>query len=142
MKPTGVFSFIFDGKPHPIKRLGLRLIDISFMGICYFIGGITFSWIIEKLDSNIDIDTDKKDIKTVTLVVELLVFISILMIFSYFLRNIIKRLPCPFDTFWGYSHAAQSEINGGIIISFAIIVLLTTFKEKIHYLFYDKLKLL
>ena len=142
MKKSVSKGFIFDGKPHPIKRLFLRLIDISFLGILYFIGGISFSWFIEKVDSSLDKNKDRDDIKTTTLVLELLIFICCLMIFSYFLRNLVKIIPSPFHNVWGYSHTAQAELNGGIIISFAIIVLLTTFKENIHYLIYDRLKIL
>ena len=142
MKKTAPKGFIFDGKPYPIKRLFLRLLDISFLGILYFIGGITFSWFIEMVDSSLDKNQEREKIKTITLVTELLIFICCLMIFSYFLRNLIKKIPSPFHNLWGYSHTVQSELNGGIIISFAIIVLLTTFKENIQYLFYDRLKIL
>ena len=142
MKKTAPKGFIFDGKPYPIKRLFLRLLDISFLGILYFIGGITFSWFIEMVDSSLDKNQEREKIKTITLIAELLIFICCLMIFSYFLRNLIKKIPSPFHNLWGYSHTVQAELNGGIIISFAIIVLLTTFKENIQYLFYDRLKIL
>ena len=59
---------------------------------------------------------------------------ALIMLFAYILRNLIYRIPIPFDGLWGYKHSKVSETKGGIIISFSIFVLLTDFRKKIIHL--------
>ena len=62
------------------------------------------------------------------------------MISAYIIRNIVAIIPFPLDGYFGFKHNQVSEINGGVIISFAVIVLQPMFSRKVTYLIHDRLQ--
>lgn len=124
----------------------LRLVDISFLGILYLIGGIIVSSIITMFFPKYDEEVYKfKSYRNLTL--EIFSTAALLCVLGYVLRNIVRKIPFPLDGLFGYQHQNRSEIRGGIIISFAIFVLLTDFRKKItmysqrNHKFFNDLKL-
>ncbi len=124
---------INDGKPYPNRRLFLRLLDICVLGMFYFIGGVGISKILTSTFPEF-IEEEYEKVNTFILIGELLLHAALIMLFAYILRNLIYRIPIPFDGLWGYKHSKVSETKGGIIISFSIFVLLTDFRKKIIHL--------
>ena len=124
---------IFDNKPYQYRRFVLRLVDLSMIGILYFIGGVCISNIL----NNIFHEYDKEvydNTPTYKIVLELFLHSSLIMILAWMLRSTVYKIPFPLDGLWGYNHSKLSEIKGGILISFSIFVLLTDFRKKIIHL--------
>ena len=117
-------------EPKTWINLMLRIIDISFLGILYLIGGIIVSFIISLVFPKYDEEVYKFK-SYINLTLEIFSTAALLCVLGYVLRNIVRKIPFPLDGFFGYQHQNRSEIRGGIIISFAIFVLLTDFRKKI-----------
>ena len=126
--------FLFDStRPNPYKRLGLRFLDISIMGIFYLLGGILFSTIINQIFPVFDKQIyDNKSLGNI--IMELSLYSAIIMCFTFILRQLISVIKVPFDGWWGYNHNRIIEIRGGVIVSFAVLVLLTNFDKKLKYI--------
>ena len=128
-----------DGNPHPYARFLLRLIDVGLLGIYFLFFSIIFAIAVEKLYSPLFGDHPSN---TVVLVLEIALYAATVMILSYIIRHIVAMIPFPLDTLYGYNHGRVSELKGGVIFAFAIILFMNNFKKKIDMLVHDHLKLL
>ena len=124
---------IFDNKPYQYQRFVIRLVDISMIGILYFIGGVCISNILNNIFHKYDEEV-YDNTPTYEILLELFLHSSLIMILAWFLRSLIYKIPFPLDGLYGYNHSKLSEIKGGILISFSIFVLLTDFRKKIVHL--------
>ena len=109
----------------------IKLLDISLLGIYYFIGGVILSIMIDKLFSKYDEEIYEK--KTIMeIFIECCLNISLIMISVYILRNIVELIPFPLHGYYGYDHYKVREIRGGILISFAVVSFQTNLKDKVN----------
>jgi hypothetical protein len=121
-----------DKKPHFYKRLILRFLDVSIIGILYFIGGVSIATIMEHLFPKFE-RSKYEEMNMYWLLAEIFAGVSFIMIMAYIVRQTIYRVPFIFDKLYGYNHSTISEIKGGVIVSFSIFFLTTNFKEKIAF---------
>ena len=135
----GKKAFLYDGKPYPFQRFFIRLIDIGLLGIYFVILSIAFSIGIEYVFIEI---FGKKPINTFLLILEILLYEVAIMIISYIKRNIVELIPFPLDKLYGYNHKRISELKGGVIFAFAIIIFMINFKRKLDILIHDHLQIL
>ena len=117
---------------------GIKLLDISLLGIYYFFGGLLVSLLINKLLPKYDEEKYKK-ITIVQLIFEISLNVSFIMVSAYFLRKIVQHIPFPLNGYYGYDHNRVSELKGGVLISFAIISYQLNLKNKVDLLI-SKLK--
>lgn len=89
---------------------------IIYIGLLYFILGISGSYIIEKSQSNIK-DEEKSKIM---IIIEILINVSLLVVMAYLIRKIVKKIPYPFDNIAGFEYNKLKEFKGGIIIAWSI----------------------
>lgn len=66
--------------------------------------------------------------------IRLLIRTSLIMISAYIMRNIIGKIPSFFDGLYGYKHARNKEMAGGVIIAFSIIALQKGYEKDIDVL--------
>jgi hypothetical protein len=109
----------------------IKLLDISLLGIYYFIGGVILSIMIDKLFSKYDEEIYEK--KTIMeIFIECCLYISLIMVCVYILRNIIELIPFPLHGYYDYDHYKVREIRGGVLISFAIVTFQPNLKDKVN----------
>ena len=133
--------FLIDStRPHPYKRLGLRFLDISIIGVFYLIGGVLFSLILNKIFPKFDKEIyDKHPLSIIIL--ELMLYAALIMCAAFIVRQIISIMKIPFDGWWGYKHSRIAEIRGGVFGFFAVLVMLVNFDKKIKYAINDRLNI-
>jgi len=133
--------FLIDSKrPHPYKRLGLRFLDISIMGILYLLGGVLFSTFMNRIFPEFDKEVyDRQPLYIIIL--ELMSHAALIMCAAFILRQMVSVLTFPFDGWWGYKHSRVAEIRGGVIVSFAVLVMLLNFDQKLIYTINDRLNI-
>ena len=117
---------------------GIKLLDISLLGMYYFFGGILVSVLIDKLLPKYD-DQIYKQKSLLQIILEISLNVSLIMISAYFLRKIVQHIPFPLNGYYGYDHNRVSELKGGVLISFAIISYQLNLKNKVDLLI-SKLK--
>jgi len=126
--------------------LGIKSIDLTLIGIYYFIGGVVLSKAIKSIMSGtghglkVTKKKSREDILHETpiwrIVFSITGFISLNMIFGWILRSIIRNIPFVFDRVVGYHHAKTQEIGGNLLIAFSILTLQTHFKNLVILLGY------
>lgn len=133
---------INNGLPYPYRRLIIRIVDIGIIGMVYLVIGICITKFIEK-KVMYKFDKEKYEKKyTLTLILEVFLYVWIIVNTHYFLRKIMK-----YDTFrffgglYGYNNNKTAEMRGGVILSIAIIKFHVEFIKKLEYLVNERLKL-
>jgi len=118
---------------------------ITFVGILYVTTGLLLSIIIDKIfNRNKNTKKIKKpwiNYSTIRLIFEIYLECTLIIFGAYFIRKIIKKIPYIFDNLYGFNYNQLKEINGTVMTSFIIILLIPNLKNKIIYLIHDRLYL-
>jgi hypothetical protein len=119
---------------HELIIRGLKIIDISFITILYFIVGFISSRYINNIYTTVNFNFKQKS-KWI-LFLEVCGQLMIIAILVYVIRNLIELIPFPFEGFYGYEHFRVKELHtGGIALGFGIFYGQTDLKDKIEYIF-------
>lgn len=132
-------AFFDDGNPYPYHRFFIRLLDVGLLGIYFLFFSIVFAISIEYVLIEM---FGRKPRSTFLLILEIFLYAALIMIISYVIRNIVEIIPFPFDSMYGYSHQRISELKGGVIFAFAIIIFMKNFKKKLDILIHERLKIM
>ena len=101
----------------------IKITDISLTGIYFFIGGVIISYFISEITPTYGEKSDKelKEIPSYLVFIHICYNISLITIFAFLLRAIIKKIPFFFNGYMGYKHSNLSELNGTILLAFSLI---------------------
>jgi len=101
----------------------IKFIDISITGIYFFLGGIIISYFISKITPNYNIQSleELKKIPSYLVFIHICYNIALITVCAFLLRKCIKRIPFLFDGYMGYVHSDLSELNGTVLLAFALI---------------------
>lgn len=107
----------------------IKCLDISLLGIYFLTLGVAAALIVRRLvDKNA---TDQQSLSTPQLVGRLMLRTALIMVLTYIIRIVVKKIPFPLNGFHGYNHCRLKEINGGVVMAFAIIALQKEFLDDI-----------
>lgn len=113
---------------------GIKLLDICFLTTIYFLVGTATAKLIDKVVGKFDKEKeDKKNV--IRIFIETILFLSILGIAIYLIRNGVELIPFPLDGWYGFQHKKVKELSGGIILSFSILYFQNYLRAKLNYLF-------
>tara|TARA_B100000029_G_scaffold507466_1_gene592142 strand:+ start:3610 stop:4056 length:447 start_codon:yes stop_codon:yes gene_type:complete len=115
-----------------IMLRNIKIIDIGLLGIYYFVGSIIFISIFNKFFRTL-FKTDKypvEKVSTKTLFLQACLQAGSISIISFYLRHFVRSIPYVFNGMYGYDHTRTKEINGGVVIAFAMITVFSDFKER------------
>jgi hypothetical protein len=113
---------------------GIKLIDICFITTIYFLVGTAIAKLIDKILGPFDKEKENKK-NVLQILLESIVFLSIIGMLIYVLRNLIELIPFPLDGWYGFQHKRVKELGGGIIFGFSILYFQKYLKAKLDYLF-------
>ena len=124
----------------------VKSLSIALLGVYYLVGGIIISEIIEYILPKYNEEEYKKQ-SSLEIFLEIALTASIIVIFVYILRLIIKRLPSPFENVEGFKMEQLKEINGTVILAYSLFFnmnnmkfKLEEFSKRIDFLIYKKEK--
>jgi hypothetical protein len=109
----------------------IKIMDIGYMVILYFIFGIFLSKITDRIFGGYS----KKEIKaksTLRLIMELVVTIWFNMVLFYVARNIMEMIPSPFDGLYGYDHSRLKEVTNTAILGLTYLYFQSGFRVKLN----------
>ena len=113
-----------------MKLSTIKLLSISILGIYYFFGGIFISETIEYILPKYK-DSEYQAKQSYYLLLEILISVCVIVIFVYFLRFIIKKLPLPLKNLKGFTTNKLLEINGTVILAYALFFNMKNLKFKL-----------
>tara|TARA_X000000368_G_scaffold74035_3_gene54452 strand:- start:1196 stop:1588 length:393 start_codon:yes stop_codon:yes gene_type:complete len=115
-----------------IMLRNIKIIDIGLLGMYYFVGSLIFITLFNKVFRTI-FRTDKypiKKVSTLTLFLQTCFQAGSISIISFYLRHFVRGIPYIFNGMYGYNHFRTKEVNGGVVIAFAMITVFSDFKER------------
>jgi hypothetical protein len=121
--------------PTPYRKeiIALKMVDILLLSVYYFIIGFFIAtgtdYIFGKFDSQ---DDEKKS--TLRLFFEAVLYTFILMIIFYIVRNIVERIPFPFEGVYGFRHELVKERGGDVVFVFILFFYQNYYVDKLKYL--------
>ena len=104
-------------------NIGFRLIkilDIGYTALIYFLLAIVFSVLLDKLFGDYD---EKKEEKKSNFrkILDLVGIIWINCVIIYIARNTIPFIPSPFNNIYGFKHLKLKELNDAYVFDFVLL---------------------
>ena len=109
----------------------IKSLSIAILGVYYLVGGVIISEMIEYILPKYNEEEYKKQ-SSLKIFLEIALSASIIVIFVYFLRLLIKRLPSPFENVDGFKMKQLKEINGTVILAYALFFNMNNLKFKLE----------
>lgn len=111
----------------------LKVLDIGYITVLYFTLGYFVSIFVNKIVGPFDEAEAKR--KTVSLLfLEVLFHMYIMGLLIYFLRNIVVKIPSPFEGIGGFQHQRVPELKSSFVLSFVLLYYQRTLKHKLDHL--------
>ena len=119
--------------PYDPRIITLKMFDILLLTVYYFLLAFYMAtgmdYLLGKYDSAND---DKKP--TWRLMMEAIAYTFFLMVAFYLARNLIERIPFPFDGLWGFQHSRVKERGGDVVFIFLLFFYQDYYNKKLTYL--------
>jgi hypothetical protein len=117
---------------------GIKVIDISYITVIYFILGYVVAMLFEKINGRLNKShiEDMKKKSTIKLLIEICINFAAMGIAGYICRNIAEAIPFPLDGIHGFDHQKVKELhNAAPIFIFIIMFYQLGLKTKMSYVF-------
>jgi uncharacterized membrane protein len=116
-----------------IKLRSVKIIDIGYITVIYFITAVLLAKLFTKLYGKFD---EKKEEKKPFLLrtLELAGMMWIIGIVTYIVKNVVELIPFPLDGLYGFNHMLMKELKMGAVFTFVFLFFEDHFKSKLtHY---------
>jgi hypothetical protein len=98
----------------------IKMMDIGYMVILYFMFGILLSKVTDVL-FRVDTPEELQKSSTTYIIVETIIMIWTNMILFYIARNVMELIPSPFDKLYGYDHSRLKEVTNTAVLGLTYI---------------------
>lgn len=117
----------------------IKIIDIGYITIIYFVIGLFFAKVFDTYYGKFDAKKESKKTK-LRHMLELAGIMWLSGIVIYIVRNTVELIPSPMDHIHGFEHLKVKELKNAAIFSFIFLYFQSYFKAKLQF-FYDNIKL-
>jgi hypothetical protein len=117
--------------------IALKLLDLFLLTVYYFTTGLYISAVIDWIAGPFDEQEESKK-STVRLFLESILYTFALIVIFYIVRNLISRIPFPFEGLYGFKHELVKERQGDVIFVFILFLYQEYYVNKLKYL-YDRI---
>ena len=120
-------------KPYKPGILLLKFFDIFLLTVYYFVLAFYIStgmdYVFGKYDSN---DDEQKP--TWKLLLECVIYTFALLVVFYIARNIVERIPFPYEGLWGFKSELVKERGGDVVFIFLLFFYQEYYNKKLNFL--------
>lgn len=111
----------------------IKLLDIGYLTVIYFIIGYGLSYFVNKLYKPFDPKHPHTSRTMILLEICLQLFLIGLLV--YIIRNIVSLIPWPLEGVYGYEHQRVKELySGGVALAFGVFYAQDNIKDKMAYI--------
>jgi hypothetical protein len=111
----------------------IKIIDIAYISAIYATIVISISVLLDRFIGPIDEHVElEKSIWRVIL--ESWLYIGLVAISAYIVRNLVEKIPFPLDGYGGFIHSKVKELGGGPIYGFLLFFYARNLRKKIEIL--------
>lgn len=111
----------------------IKIVDIAYISAIYATVVITISVLLDKLVGSIDEQVESEK-HIVRVILECWLYIGLVAIAAYIVRNIVEKIPFPLDGVNGFIHSKVKELAGGPIYGFLLFFYARNLRKKIEIL--------
>jgi hypothetical protein len=120
-------------KSYKSEIVALKFFDIFLLSGYYVIAAVFIASFIDYIVGRFSRhEEDKKS--TLQLIFETIFYTFGLLIVFYIVRNIIERIPFPFEGMYGFKHALVKEKSGDVVFVFILLYFQHYYTEKLRFL--------
>jgi hypothetical protein len=113
--------------------IALKFLDIFLLSGYYFIAGFFIASAIDFVIGKFSSQNDETK-PTWQLFAEAIWYTFVLLVVFYIVRNIIERIPFPFDGLYGFQHSRVKERTGDVIFVFILFYYQEFYVQKLKFL--------
>jgi hypothetical protein len=112
----------------------VKALDISYLTVIFFTFGFIISMILDKHFGKFNSEeADKKS--TLRLLVEIVLHVCLLGVIIYAVRNIVEKIPSPFEGKYGFQHKKLKELGNASVFIFFLMFYQKHLQEKMNYVY-------
>ncbi len=119
---------------HPYLFQIVKMADIGFITILYASIGLFLAKLFDVFDRPLVKEKEEQK-QTLQIFLEFLLFIFLIGIITYLVRQTVNLIPSPFEGKYGLDHHRIKEIGNVSIFIFIFMYFQDHLKEKMQYLF-------
>ena len=112
----------------------IKILDIGYIGIIYFILGISAARLMQSYFKKFDKEKEEKK-GFFRHVIEVLLIIWLFSVTTYVVRNLAELIPSPFDGLYGFQHRLVKELSGASTFVFVFLYFQDYYKDKFTFLY-------
>jgi hypothetical protein len=112
----------------------IKIVDIGYITIIYFILGLILAKLCDKYLGNFDINKEKKK-PILRSIFELCLYLWFIGVIIYVVRNIVPLIPFPLDGVYGFEHLRVKEVTSATVFTISFIYFQKYYQDKIKYIF-------
>ena len=119
---------------HDILMRSIKIIDIGYLAVIYFILAIIYCLATDKILGNFDAKVE--DVKSIPRIVgESILHIWIIGVSIYIIRNVVELVPFPLNGYHGFVHGRVKELSNAVVFSTVVMTYQFYFRDRLDYLF-------
>jgi hypothetical protein len=103
----------------------IKILDFAFIIPIYTLGAVFGAIFLDKYVYKYMLITNKYNIQDETdvqLFTNIVILLLINTITAYILRNLLQKIPFPFENVYGFKHMKVSEVKSGSIITMILLI--------------------
>jgi hypothetical protein len=100
----------------------IKIFNIGWAAVAYFVIAIACLFTLEKIYGKFD-EKKYEKMTTIELIIEVILYLWLIGILTYIVRNFFVEIPFPFDGFMGYQHNRVKEVVNATVFSIFIVSL-------------------
>lgn len=112
--------------------LAVKLTDIGLVTVYYFVVGIVAAKLFDSVYGKFD-HKQYENKSSIILFLEIVAHLFLVGIAAYALRNIVNRIPFPFEGVAGFRHNRLKEKEGGVVLAMVLVFFQKNLMKKISY---------
>jgi hypothetical protein len=114
-------------------RRSIKILDIGYITAIYFILGVILAVIFDRSVGNFNLKEEEKKPLWQS-ILEIIIYLWVLGIVIYIVRNVVPWIPFPLDNMYGFDHLKVKEVTSAAIFSFAFLYFQKNYQDKIKYI--------
>ena len=120
-------------KSYKPEIITLKFIDIFLLSGYYVIAAIFIGSFVDFIAGHFSrYEEDKKS--TLQLIIETILYTFGILAVFYIVRNIIERIPFPFEGMFGFRHELVKEKSGDVVFVFILLYFQHFYTQKLRFL--------
>lgn len=110
----------------------IKILDIGYIATLYILSSLLITIVINKIFGKYDKEKDEKK-GLIRLTFEIIFLTWMALVFGYIIRNIVEKIPSPFENIYGFNHRMVKEVSSASGYIMSIVTIASIYGPKFQY---------